>query len=368
MKTKKQNFYSALQNKDCDTLVWAPNFDWWYNVNKRNGTLPDKYRHMTRHDICREIDAAIWQRVGMLKTVYDGVTVKAYNTETDRRIVYETPRGCLEEHYEKASDASGTYFLKGHLIRNVDDIKIAKYIAQATDFEPDYEGYFQQLEQVGDNGIVLTQEGRSVPFIDFGKTDVGWENGLYMWTDYKTEVDDLLKAYTDRALRQYSTLADSPVTVIESGDNMDQSTFPPYLFEEYAIPYYQQVSEILHKKNKIHKVHWCGQTQNLLHYLTELDIDVVEAVSVEPMAPLSLREALDKLEGKVVLQGGIAAVMVCHEGGSYDDFIIYMNKLLDQIQPSDSIVLGMSDNVPANADFSRVEAVSRILQGRGFYK
>jgi uroporphyrinogen decarboxylase-like protein len=361
MTNKKERYYSALRNQGDDKIVWAPNFDWWYNVNKANGTLPPEYTNFSRSNISRDVGGAIWRRTRAASPIYDGVEVEIEATDTTRRVEYKTPVGCLEENY---TQSSGTFFRKGHLIRKVEDIRIAKYIAEATDYELDLDDYYQQLDDVGDDGIVLSQEGCCVPFIQFGKQDAGWVEGLYMWNDNIQEVEGLLEAYTQRAVRQYTVLADSQIEVISTSDNMDQLTFPPNLFERYAISYYQQIAEILHKKDKIFKVHWCGQTQNLLGYLPETGIDVVEAVAVEPMAPLTVREALDKLEGKIVMQGGIAAVMVCEEGGTDGDFDKYMQDLLNQVRPNDPFILGMSDNVPANADFGRVKKVAELLKKR----
>ena len=36
-----------------------------------------------------------------------------------------------------------------------------------------------------------------MPFIQFGKTDVGWEQALYIWFDHRQEVDEVLEAYPE---------------------------------------------------------------------------------------------------------------------------------------------------------------------------
>jgi hypothetical protein len=43
------------------------------------------------------------------------------------------------------------------------------------------------------------------------------------------------------------------------------------------------------------------------------------------------------------------------------DFREYVLKVLDDIQPGDGFVLGMADNVPANADFRRVSMISQLV-------
>lgn len=79
------------------------------------------------------------------------------------------------------------------------------------------------------------------------------------------------------------------------------------------------------------------------------------------MADVSLSEALDMLKGEVVLQGGIPAVLVCEEGGSRQNFERYIRETILPLKGRKGFILGMSDNVPPNADFWRAEQISRIL-------
>ena len=80
-----------------------------------------------------------------------------------------------------------------------------------------------------------------------------------------------------------------------------------------------------------------------------------------PMADIDLSEALDFLRGEVVLQGGIPSVIVCEEGGTRTDFERYIEQTILPLKGRPGFVLGMSDNVPPNADFARVEAVAELI-------
>ena len=79
------------------------------------------------------------------------------------------------------------------------------------------------------------------------------------------------------------------------------------------------------------------------------------------MADITMAEALDKLDGKVVLQGGIPAVLVCNEGGTTENFRRYMEETILPLKDRRSFILGMGDNVPPNADFTRVEMVAELI-------
>jgi uroporphyrinogen-III decarboxylase len=77
---------------------------------------------------------------------------------------------------------------------------------------------------------------------------------------------------------------------------------------------------------------------------------------------MSITQALEKLNGKVVMQGGIPAVMVCKEGGSMEDFKKYIDEVILPLKGTRGFILGMSDNVPPNADFERIEIISKLIQ------
>lgn len=238
-----------------------------------------------------------------------------------------------------------------------------QYVVEATAFEPDYQSVYQALAETGDDGVVLYMNF-CVPFIQFSKTDAGYLNGYYLWVDHREEVDALIQAYFDLFLAGYRILADGPADMISTGDNMDGTMFSPDLFREYAIPFYQETAKIISAKDKIFSGHWCGRTQSLLDQVPGCGLDLVEAIVTRPMADLELEQALNLLKGEVVLQGGIPAVLVCAEGGTRDDFGRYLQDVILPLKGRKGFILGMSDNVPPNADFYRVASVaSRIGSG-----
>jgi hypothetical protein len=88
----------------------------------------------------------------------------------------------------------------------------------------------------------------------------------------------------------------------------------------------------------------------------------VEAIVTKPMADIELADAVSLLQGDVVLQGGIPAVLVCREGGSEADFERYIRDVVRPMRGRRGFILGMSDNVPPNADFSRVESIAGLIE------
>ena len=359
--TKRERFLKALRNEKTDELVWAPNFDYWLVVNTAEGTLPDKYAGMSRNDIVREIGGYIWNRAGGLRTILDK-SVKDNWREENGTAIYEvqTPIGEIRQVHIVMEGACRTKYLAEHFIKDLESLETMKYIVEATHYEPDYESTERALVETGDDGIVLNSFS-CVPFIQFAKTDAGYANAFYLWTDHRKEVDSLIEAYTQNFLQGCRILADGFADVIATGDNMDGQTISPPIFKEYAIPFYQEVKKMTSAAGKLFQSHWCGRTQNLLPLTPGCGLDIVEAIVTKPMADIELSEALDILDGRVVLQGGIPSVLVCEEGYSREEFESYINEVILPLKGRRGFILGMADNVPPNADFSRVEAIAELI-------
>lgn len=359
--TRRETYLKAIRNEPVDVLVWAPNIDYWLQTNQAEGTLPRKYAGMSRNDIVRAIGGYIWNRATGLKRVLDSSVVENV-WKRDESLVHEyhTPLGDVTAVYQASDGEHRSKFLAEHFIKDLDSLNVMKYVVDATHYEPEYEPTLQALKETGDDGIVVNS-CFCVPFIQFAQIDAGYVNGYYMWMDHKEEVDSLLDAYMKAYLQGYAVLADGPADVIASDDNMDGAMISPRMFEEYVLPFYKAAGGIFSTKGKAFEGHWCGRTQNLLAYAPGSGLNVVEAILSKPMAEIELESALNLLQGEVVLQGGIPSVLVCDEGGSKSDFEAYIERVIRPLRGRRGFVLGMSDNVPPNADFSRVESVAELI-------
>ena len=359
--TKRQRYLEAMQLRPTDQLVWAPNFDYWYQINSKQKTLPKQYVGMSRNDIVRQIDAYLWARAPGLRSVLDSSIKTSSFVEKENTITeIHTPLGTVRQVHTKSESEFSTPVLTEHYVKDLETLKIMKYIAEGRTYQANTQPVLDMLSAVGDDGIVLNGFA-CVPFIQFAKTDAGYVNAFYLWMDHKEQVDSLIEVYFKQFLEGYALLAAGPADVIATGDNMDGTMISPSIFEEYAMPFYQEVKKITSRQNKLLEAHWCGRTQNLLKYVPESGIDIVEAVVTKPMADIELNQALALLDGKAVLQGGIPAVYMC-DSFSLDEFQSYIEKTILPLKSHKGFILGMSDNVPPDADFRRVEMVSGLIK------
>ena len=361
--TKRQQFLAAMRMQPTDgELVWAPNFDYWLAVNRAQKTLPEIYMNMSRNDIVRAVNGTIWNRAYALDWQYDS-SIKRINGRRQNGTRYHeitTPIGNIYEEFTPTESEHSSYAHTKHFVTDLDSLRIMTYIAEASQPIVNFDSTRKAIKETCDDGIVLHQVC-CLPLIQFAKTDAGYINAFYMMEDYPTEANRLIAAYHKKYVEAFKLLSATPADVIAFGDNMDEVMISPKLFKRYAVEFYQECKEILRDTGKIMEAHWCGRTKHLLPMVPETGIDVVEAVVTEPMADISLETALDILDGKATLQGGIPSVLVCPDIISQRDFENYIESTILKQKGRAGFILGMSDNVPPDADFTRIEMIAELI-------
>jgi hypothetical protein len=317
---------------------------------------------MNRNDIVRSSGGYIWNRAPALSWQYDP-SIKHISGERQNGVrcrEIKTPIGSVYEEHTRAESEYSSYAHTKHFVTDLESLRVMTYVAEGS--QPVvYFGFANKaLEETGEDGIVL-HPVCCLPLIQFAKTDAGYMDAFYLMEDYPKETERLLSVYRKKYVEAIRLLADSPADVIEFGDNMDEVMISPGLFKRYAVEFYNECKSALGASGKLLAAHWCGRTQHLLPLVPGTGLDVVESIVTEPMADITLEAALDSLEGKVALQGGIPAVMVCPNAVSLRDFENYIETVVLKQKGRPGFILGMADNVPPNADFSRVEMISELI-------
>ena len=364
--TKRQRFLAAMLRMPTDgELVWAPNFDYWLDVNRAQGTLPEKYINKSRNDIVRAVGGSIWNRAYALDWQYDPSIRHIWGERSNGVHYHEitTKIGSIYEEYTPTESEHSSYAHTKHFIQDCESLRIMTYIAEGSQPVVNFEDTYKAIKETGEDGIVLHQELElCVPLIRFAKTDAGYMNAFYLMEDHPDEVNCLISVYHKKYIEAIKLLSNTPADVIAIGDNMDEVMITPKLFKRYAVPFYQECKDTLKDTGKIIEAHWCGRTQHLLPLVPKTGIDVVEAIVTEPMADITLEAALDILDGEVTLQGGIPSVLVCPHIVSQRDFENYIESVVLKQKGRPGFILGMADNVPPDADFSRIEIMAGLIK------
>lgn len=359
--TQKERYEIALSGKAADMVPWAVNFDHWWDVNKKQGTLPRKYVGLTRYEIWRSLGVAMWARTRLYKEERPNVK-QTHSVDGSVEIVsYETPVGTLYEKYQLATDFTRARFLVEHMVKSLEDLPAYKFYVQDTVATPDYTHALRMMEDVGDDGIVLAP-GPDTPYQAFMISVAGWVTGIYMLMDHPSEVEEVFEIMAEKNLETYEIMARSPVWVYQEGDNMDVMTSPEH-YRKYVIPFGKRAAAVHHKHGKLYQSHYDGSIGNHLPLIPETGLDCIEAVTPAPMGDFTMKDAFRHLGGKVVMQGGVPSVTLCH-GFPLDELKGLVLEALE-LGKQGGFVLGMGDNVPPDADFSRIDFITELVEKHG---
>ncbi|MDO8586277.1 MAG: uroporphyrinogen decarboxylase family protein [Armatimonadota bacterium] len=359
--TQRERYETALAGKIPDKIPWAVNFDHWYNVNTVKGTMPKKYAGMSNHDISRSLGVAIWARAGTYSIERPNVRVSSTVEGDVETLTYETPGGVLYERYEIAPDFSRARFLVEHMIKGPEDLPAYKSYVEDIVLSFDYTQCERMIEEVGEDGIVLAC-GPYTPYQEFMIGAAGWVNGIYLLADYPDEVEEILDVLAEKALAAYEGIAQSPAWLCHEGDNMDTMTGPPH-YRKYVVPFCRRAAEIHHKYGKLYESHYDGSIGNLLPLIPDTGLDSIEAFTPAPMGDCTIQDVAKHLRGRVVVQGGVPACALCH-GFSLDELERLVRDSLEYGKGG-GFILGMGDNVPPDADFSRLDFITELVEKYG---
>jgi hypothetical protein len=93
--------------------------------------------------------------------------------------------------------------------------------------------------------------------------------------------------------------------------------------------------------------------KSLLSLLLESGIMVAEAFAPAPMTNCSLTEVKQIWGDKITIWGGIPSI-VLSPSFPREKFEDFLRKLFQEVTLEDKFIFGFGDNVPTDADFSRL--------------
>ncbi|MFW9938629.1 MAG: uroporphyrinogen decarboxylase family protein [Candidatus Thorarchaeota archaeon] len=367
--TNRERILNTFSHKPIDKIVFSPRLYYWYRGNKlwkrprtdKNcvGKIP---KHILKKDLLQIYDylkaspryviedfflPLIWPRK---KIRY--VRVRWAFDERDRTIitVYKTRIGKL---FKKTRG--------GHIveypIKTLRDIKIMKYIIEHTKFHF-YEPIFKLAQKIiGDRGVVSTYFARS-PYMRLIIEYMGFKNTILYLKRFPNEMDDFIKFIEDFDDKMFNTLCQSPIKILNFGENIDANLAPPKYFEKYLIPHYERRVKQLQRVGKFCHIHMDGSIKDLLPYLERLPFDGLEALTAKPQGDITLKELQESIGNKILLDG-IPAILFLPQY-SYKYVKDYTHNVLEMFSPN--LILGISDELPPNSDFKKVEMVASIVK------
>ncbi len=346
-----------------DRVPWNIRHEFWYYYNLARGSLPDRYRCMSLIDICLEWGAS-WRCYSgyftdsFVKVSYIG-GVEIRRIIDGRKIVTEfrTPKGVLRQVSLRDEYGLSSRIVE-YPVKSLDDFKPLEYILENVAVVFDRETYAKMEKNLKGQGIVSYFFPRS-PYQRLILEYMGFEKTVRFLARYRNALEEIMESIASSDHVFYDVIADTPIKILNLGENIDVRMTPPKIFEKYCLPYYQERADYLHRKGKYVHIHVDGYAKQLLPLLRESGLDGVEALTVKPVGDITLEDIEKLLGDDMIILDGIPYIYFIPEVVSLDKFEEFVERIISMFRGR--LILGISDELPPPADISRVKIVSDIV-------
>lgn len=342
-------------------IIWQPRLGCWITDKRFAGVpLPDPFNDMTKPEMYRELgcSARIYEYNQCFRRV-DDPRVHRYTkqlSENRQEQVIQTPVGTISTILEK-TPSSPRMIGRKRWMTCEEDMKVAAWVDEHTDWEWDQDHYDSTLAEWGTVGaptMFLPRVNVQHLYIN----QMGVEAAIYAMVDYPETVARYFQILDELHDRLIDIINESPIEIINFGDNLHGGTLSPELFEKYVLPSYLRRSERLHAGGKFVHSHWDGDTGPLLPFAKHCGLDGIEAITPKPQGDVTLDQIKAALGDDVFLIDGIAAVYF-DDLYPLEDLLEQTRRLIELFAPK--LILGISDEISSTGNIDRVRAVSEIV-------
>lgn len=356
---------AIFRGEDPGGVLWQPRLEYWYDVNKKRGTLPEQLKEAGLLDVYDYCHASVRYFTKPLRLRYKNVRASqqrcpelAEGWEEKKRLrrTWETPVGTLTDvmHYDEWNLSA---YNTEYKLKSPEDFKVLEFMLQDEEWYWDQEEYEQDLQRVGERGSPQFFFRRS-PIQGLFIEHMGFEKTVYTMYDHPALIQHYVEVASEADDAMYEVLRQSPVPILNFGENIDATMDPPPIWSEHLVPYYCQRVEQLHAAGKFVHIHVDGTMKPLLPRLEDCLWDGIEAATPLPQGDVTLEEIKGALGDRVLLDGIPALYFL--PSFSTETLIECVKRVVELLHPR--LVLGISDEMPPDGDIERVGLVGELVQ------
>lgn len=337
-------------------VLWQPRIEHWYNVNRREGALPARYRHMSLLEVFDDLGCSVrpyWAFNPCIRIEDDDRIRRETRTDGDLEITTtHTPAGKLEHINKKTSL---THHVHKYPVVTPEDMRAMEWILRHRRVRFDMDCYREACGLIGDRAaptIYISRINIMRIVIEF----MGFQNALTALYEMPKEMERFIQAINETDDALLDVVCACPIEIINFGDNIHQALCPPPVFERWVLPEYQRRNERMHAAGKKTYPHWDGDCGQLLPYAQDCGFDGYEAITPLPQGDISLEQVCDALGDCILLDGIPCTDFLPSE--PVKGLVENTRKCIEYFHPR--LVLGISDEISPVGDIERVRLVAQI--------
>ena len=273
-----------------------------------------------------------------------------------RRMI-RTPVGEVLQVLQPDQAYGTSNWIQEHFIKTPEDYRVMEFYYRDMLFRDNYDAIREHQRRLGPDGIVIVRLAKS-PIQEMLYQMMGMER---FGEDYHIRRDlfDSLHATMVRRYEElYELATNSPVEIIQLGDNISSDVVGRERFRNYLMPEYEKVSERLAAVGKKLAVHMDGRLKSLKDEIAAAELDILEAMTPFPMGDVSVREAREWWPNKALWINFTSSVHI----ESPERVAAHTRELLEEAGTKRGFVISVTEDAPIEALERSLAAISRVLQ------
>lgn len=395
--TERERMLVSVEHGECpDGVPWAPRMDLWYIAQRERGTLPPEMKDADMVDVSRILGVGCHAVRNDATIAHDpadsalrglgfdnhpdypyvislrGRSMRFTNDGDRRTTIIPTPfgdyRSGLQQTPAMRRDGISLPFVLEYPVREVSDLDTVADVFEHLDVVSRPEGYRQFRDRVGDRGLAVASGPIAASPVHLLLHELmPMDLFYYFYVDHR----DRLREFARRVEPFFNEILEASLAarpdVVFWGGNYDRDlTWPPF-FESEIVPWLRRVGTACREAGTRLLCHTDGENRDLVEAYVRCGMDVVESFCPQPMTSYSLAEYRGALGPSTTVWGGIPSVSLLPSSFSERRFNEYLDGVFSEIEATGrgSLILGVSDNVPPDADLERLRRIGRMCRGVG---
>jgi hypothetical protein len=355
--TIRQQILDCLAGSPPAQPIFLPDLALWHRWHAARGTLPAE-AGATLPDAARALGAAIWSVAKPWEASTPGIDTTVTETAGERVIRYMTDRGELVARWQLGPD--GDWWQVEYPVKTAQDLPAVQRLIEARRYELRPGAVAAMREAVGDDGVVALELPMR-PYSDVLHTVLGWGEGLALLLgEGKPAIEEMLAVLEARLIALAAEIAALPGDLLLGPDNLDGQYISPRAFRQYLDASYRRTAEAARAHGKPFIVHMGGPARRLLPLLAQSGVSGVEGISGPPQGDANLAEAREAAGPDLTLWGGIPQDFLVAER-TEAEFEVTVREAVEQARGAGSVLLGVADRVPVDAEWTRLRRLSALI-------
>ncbi len=386
MMNKQEAQLAALEGRSAGPIPFAPRMDLWVIANRARGTLPASLRDLTLPEVANRLGVtchAFKADLTLPRPVED-YALLGFGLENHAQFPFRfdgsglqldfrveggrmttsvvTPFGDLRVDMEYTEqmmrDGISMPFVHRFPLQSEADIDALCHVFERIRVIPTPEGFDAFAAHVGDEGLPVASgmPGASPMHLilhNLAEIETFW----FLYLDEPEAMKRLASAIDGLFQKVLDAILACGARLFYWGSNYSEALTPPPFFREEILPWLSYAREKSRAAGKRLLTHADGDNGQLLEMFREARVDILESVCTQPMIDIRMDALRERTKGTSALWGGIPSVVLMPDAFTPAAFDRYLDDFFQQLGDGRNLVVGVSDNVPPDADLDRLRQI-----------